>query len=125
VLESTKHSLAECAACRIGWCAFRLTAAEGVAEIAAIAGFERQYQIVVDPRKLQAFSIPLARVTEAVRAGNRDVGGRTIENERTNYGAGPRLCPRRRGSRGHRAQGDSAPARRCARRCGAGRARPR
>src|SRR5438552_2478692 len=64
---------------------FRLTAAEGVAEIAAIGGFERQYQIVVDPRKLQAFGIPLARISEAVRAGNRDVGGRTIEMSETEY----------------------------------------
>ena len=64
---------------------FRLTSAEGVAEVAAIGGFEREYQIVVDPRKLQAFGIPLARVTEAVRTGNRDVGGRTIEMSETEY----------------------------------------
>ena len=54
-------------------------AAEGVSEVAAIGGFERQYQVIVDPRKLQAYGIPLSRVSEAVRASNRDVGGRSIE----------------------------------------------
>jgi copper/silver efflux system protein len=85
VLESTRHSLAELRSLQDWLVRFRLTAAEGVSEIAAIGGFERQYQIVVDPRKLQAFGIPLARVTEAVRAGNRDVGGRTIEMSETEY----------------------------------------
>jgi Cu(I)/Ag(I) efflux system membrane protein CusA/SilA len=85
VLESTRHSLAELRSLQDWMLRFRLTSAEGVAEVAAIGGFERQYQIVVDPRKLQAFGIPLARVTEAVRAGNRDVGGRTIEMSETEY----------------------------------------
>jgi Cu(I)/Ag(I) efflux system membrane protein CusA/SilA len=85
VLESTRHSLAELRSLQDWLVRFRLTAAEGVAEVAPIGGFERQYQIVVDPRKLQAFGVPLARVTEAVRAGNRDVGGRTIEMSETEY----------------------------------------
>src|SRR4051812_2735272 len=85
VLESTRHSLAELRSLQDWMLRFRLTSAAGVAEVAAIGGFERQYQIVVDPRKLQAFGIPLGRVTEAVRAGNRDVGGRTIEMSETEY----------------------------------------
>src|SRR3954451_22024703 len=85
VLESTRHSLAELRSLQDWMLRFRLTSAAGVAEVASIGGFERQYQIVVDPRKLQAFGIPLARVTEAVRAGNRDVGGRTIEMSETEY----------------------------------------
>src|SRR4051794_19047166 len=85
VLEGTRHSLAELRSLQDWMLRFRLTSAAGVAEVAAIGGFERQYQIVVDPRKLQAYSIPLARVTEAVRAGNRDVGGRTIEMSETEY----------------------------------------
>src|SRR3954463_6890940 len=85
VLESTRHSLAELRSLQDWMLRFRLTSASGVAEVASIGGFERQYQIVVDPRKLQAFGIPLARVTEAVRAGNRDVGGRTIEMSETEY----------------------------------------
>ena len=85
VLESTRHSLVELRSLQDWLVRFRLTAAEGVAEIASIGGFDRQYQIVVDPRKLQAFGIPLARVTEAVRVSNRDVGGRTIEMSETEY----------------------------------------
>src|SRR4051794_34712180 len=64
---------------------YQLTKADGVAEVAAVGGFERQYQVVVDPRKLQAYRIPLSRVSEAVRASNRDVGGRTIELSETEY----------------------------------------
>ena len=85
VLESTRHSLPELRSLQDWLVRFRLTGAEGAAEVATIGGFERQYQIVVDPRKLQAFGIPLSRVTEAVRAGNRDVGGRTIEMSETEY----------------------------------------
>ena len=64
---------------------FQLTKASGVAEVASVGGFEKQYQVIVDPQKLQAFGIPLSRVTEAVRASNRDVGGRTIEMTETEY----------------------------------------
>ena len=56
-----------------------LTAVPGVAEIATLGGFEKQYQIEVDPAKLLAYDIPLSRVTEAVRASNQDVGGRVLE----------------------------------------------
>ncbi len=51
----------------------------GVAEVAPIGGFVRQYQVNVDPNKLAAYNIPLAKVTEAVRHGNNDVGGRLVE----------------------------------------------
>ena len=53
--------------------------AEGVAEVASVGGFVKQYAIVVDPRRLRAEGIPLDRVREAVKASNADVGGRTIE----------------------------------------------
>src|SRR5215207_7714748 len=71
VIEGGGRTLAELRSLQDWLVRFRLTAAEGVAEVAAIGGFERQYQIIVDPRKLQAYGIPLSRVTEAVRAGNR------------------------------------------------------
>jgi len=56
-----------------------LTSVPGVAEIASFGGFEKQYQVTVDPAKLLAYQIPLARVTDAVRASNQDVGGRVLE----------------------------------------------
>ena len=85
VLEGAGRTLAELRSLQDWLVRFRLTAAEGVSEVAAIGGFERQYQVIVDPRKLQAYGIPLSRVTEAVRASNRDVGGRSIEMSETEY----------------------------------------
>ena len=64
---------------------YQLVTAKGVAEVASVGGFERQYQVVVDPRKLQAYGISLDRITDAIRASNRDVGGRTIEMSETEY----------------------------------------
>ncbi len=62
-----------------------LTAVSGVAEIASLGGFEQQYQVVVDPAKLLAYNIPLAKVTEAVRASNEDIGGRVLEMGGSEY----------------------------------------
>jgi Cu(I)/Ag(I) efflux system membrane protein CusA/SilA len=64
---------------------FQLTKADGIAEVASVGGFERQYQIVVDPRKLQAYGVSLSQVAAAVRGSNRDVGGRTLEMSETEY----------------------------------------
>jgi Cu(I)/Ag(I) efflux system membrane protein CusA/SilA len=58
---------------------YQLTKAEGVAEVASVGGFVKQYQAVVDPDKLRAYGIPLSKVVDAIRASNMDVGGRTIE----------------------------------------------
>ena len=64
---------------------FQLTKAGGVAEVASIGGFVKQYQVVVDPTKLRAFRISLSQVTDAIRASNTDVGGRTIEMSEREY----------------------------------------
>lgn len=64
---------------------YLLSKSEGVAEIASAGGFVKQYQVTVDPRKLQAFNIPLERVAEAIRQSNRDVGGRVIEMAETEF----------------------------------------
>ena len=85
VVVGAQHTLAELRSLQDWLIRFQLTKASGVAEVASVGGFEKQYQVVVDPRKLQAFGIPLSRVTEAVRASNRDVGGRTIEMTETEY----------------------------------------
>ena len=62
-----------------------LTSVPGVAEIASFGGFEKQYQIEVDPSKLLAYRLPLSKVTEAVANANQDVGGRVIEMAGTEY----------------------------------------
>jgi Cu(I)/Ag(I) efflux system membrane protein CusA/SilA len=57
----------------------------GVAEVASVGGFEKQYQVNVDPNRLRAYAIPIQRVAEAVREGNAEVGGRVIEFGETEY----------------------------------------
>ena len=64
---------------------YYLKSVPGVAEIAPIGGFERQYQINVDPNRLQAYGISIKTVAEAIRGGNIDVGGRLIEFGGTEY----------------------------------------
>ena len=58
---------------------YALQGVPGVAEVAPIGGFVKQYQVNVDPNKLVAYNIPIDRVIAAVRAGNNDVGGRLVE----------------------------------------------
>lgn len=62
-----------------------LTAVNGVAEIASLGGFEKQYQVDVDPAKLLAYDIPLSTVSSRVRASNADVGGRVLEMGGSEY----------------------------------------
>ncbi len=62
-----------------------LEAVPGVAEVASVGGFVKQYQIDVDPNKLLAYNIPLKRVIQAVRESNDDVGGRVIEMASTEF----------------------------------------
>ncbi len=57
----------------------------GVAEVASIGGFQKQYQVNVNPNALLAYNIPLVKVLEAVRDGNNDVGGRLVEFSGTEY----------------------------------------
>ncbi len=58
---------------------FGIAKAEGVAEIASVGGFVKQYAVVVDPLRLRAFGLTLGDLQKAIRASNMDVGGRTIE----------------------------------------------
>ncbi|MEK4031997.1 CusA/CzcA family heavy metal efflux RND transporter [Methylocystis sp. IM3] len=58
---------------------YGLAKAEGVAEVASVGGFVKQYNVVVDPNRLRALDIPLSRIREVIRANNADVGGRTVE----------------------------------------------
>lgn len=62
-----------------------LTAVSGVAEIASFGGYEKQYQVEVDPARLLAFAIPISKVVSAVQASNQDVGGRVLEMGGSEY----------------------------------------
>ena len=57
----------------------------GVAEVASIGGFVRQYSVTVDPGRLRQYGVPLSRISEVIAASNRDVGGRAIELAETDY----------------------------------------
>ena len=80
-----RRTLAELRTLQDWFIRYQLTKAQGVAEIASVGGFVQQYQVVVDPRKLQAYGIPLMRVSEVIRTSNRDVGGRVVELAETEY----------------------------------------
>ncbi|QSA96990.1 efflux RND transporter permease subunit [Methylococcus sp. EFPC2] len=85
VVQGTRQSLAELRTLQDWFVRFQLTKAQGVAEVAGVGGFVRQYQVIVDPRKLQAYGIPLAAVSRVIAASNRDVGGRVVEMAETEY----------------------------------------
>lgn len=58
---------------------YRLSSIPGVAEVATVGGFSRQYQVTVDPDALLAYNLPLQTVVEAIRRSNNEVGGRVLE----------------------------------------------
>ena len=62
-----------------------LLAAGGVAEVASVGGFEKEYQVEVDPDALRLYGVSLAQVTRAVAASNKDVGARSLEINRVEY----------------------------------------
>jgi Cu(I)/Ag(I) efflux system membrane protein CusA/SilA len=76
---SGKHSLADLRSYQDWYLRYYLKSVPGVAEVAPLGGFVRQYQVNVDPNKLQTYNIAISKVVDAVRAGNNDVGGRLVE----------------------------------------------
>jgi copper/silver efflux system protein len=64
---------------------FALAKAEGVAEIASVGGFVRQYNVILDPQRMRDLGITMAKMRDAIRASNADVGGRTVELSEFEY----------------------------------------
>ena len=64
---------------------YELKPVEGVSEVATVGGFEKQYQIIVDPVKLLAYNLPLSEVRERVEQSNQNVGGRVVEFSEREY----------------------------------------
>src|SRR3989441_3888148 len=85
VVLGAERTLAELRTVQDWYLRYQLTKAEGVAEVASVGGFVQQYQVVVDPQKLQAYGLSLGQLTSAIRASNRDVGGRVVEMAETEY----------------------------------------
>ena len=83
--QSGQHSLAELRSYQDWYLRYYLKAVPGVADVAPLGGHVRQYQVNVDPNRLQAYGLAISRVVEAVRGGNTEVGGRLIELGGTEY----------------------------------------
>jgi Cu(I)/Ag(I) efflux system membrane protein CusA/SilA len=83
--KSGKHDLAELRSFQDWYLRYWLQSVPGVAEVASIGGFQKQYQVNVDPNALLSYKIPLTRVIEAIRQGNNDVGGRMVEFSGAEY----------------------------------------
>jgi Cu(I)/Ag(I) efflux system membrane protein CusA/SilA len=78
-LSSDRRSLQELRSIQDWYLKYELTAVEGVAEVASVGGFVKQYQVTVDPTRLLAYNIPLNMVEMAIQKSNNDVGGEVIE----------------------------------------------
>jgi Cu(I)/Ag(I) efflux system membrane protein CusA/SilA len=80
-----KHSLEDLRSYQDWYLRYYLKAIPGVAEVAPVGGFVQQYQVNVDPNRLQAYNLSISRVVKAVQGGNKEVGGRLIEFGGTEY----------------------------------------
>jgi Cu(I)/Ag(I) efflux system membrane protein CusA/SilA len=85
VVRGAQKSLAELRTLQDWYIRFGLVSAPGVAEVASVGGFVKQYSVVIDPRRLQALGIPLSRIRDVIRESNMDVGGRTVEVSETEF----------------------------------------
>lgn len=83
--KTGQHSLEELRSYQDWYLRYYLKGVQGVAEVAPVGGFVRQYQVNVDPNRLQAYNLSISRVAKAVQGGNREVGGRLIEFGGTEY----------------------------------------
>ncbi len=78
-LNSTNRDLAQLRSMQDWYLRYQLASVEGVAEVASVGGFVKQYQVTVDPVKLRAYNLALADVSLAIQRSNGEVGGRSIE----------------------------------------------
>lgn len=84
-LDAPGHDLGELRALQDWYIRFALQTVPGVSEVASFGGFQRQYQVIVDPLKLNFYGIPLMDVADKIKANNNDVGGRKFEQSDMGY----------------------------------------
>jgi copper/silver efflux system protein len=84
-IESNEHDLAELRAIQDWYVRYQLNSVPGVAEVASIGGFVRQYQVDIDPRKLAAYDIDFRNIVDAIRSSNRNVSGRVLESNNVQF----------------------------------------
>ncbi len=83
--DTGKHDLAELRSIQDWHLRYAFSAVKGVAEVAPVGGFVKQYQVDLDPNALVAYNIPLSDVVNAIKMSNADVGGKTFEVATTEY----------------------------------------
>ncbi len=83
--DSGKHDLAELRSLQDWHLRYALESVKGVAEVAPVGGFVKQYQVDLDPNALAAYHLPLADVVSAIKASNGDIGGKIFEVATTEY----------------------------------------
>lgn len=82
---SGKHDLSELRTLQDFHLRYALESVPGVSQVASLGGYERQYQVKIDPDRLRAYDLTVADVSQAIRASNSDVGGRTLEMSGREY----------------------------------------
>ena len=80
-----KHNLQEIRTFQDWYLRYHLQSVPGVAEVAPLGGFVKQYQITIDPNRLLAYNMPLTKVVDAIRSGNQESGGRLLEFSGAEY----------------------------------------
>jgi Cu(I)/Ag(I) efflux system membrane protein CusA/SilA len=85
ILESDRYDLSQLRSIQDWFLRYELTSVPGVAEVASIGGFVKQYQVIVDPNKLLAFNMPLHKIKMAIQRSNNDVGGKVLEMGETEF----------------------------------------
>ena len=83
--RSGRTDLAELRALQDFFVKLELASVKGVAEVASVGGFEREYQVLVDPNRLRALDLSMTQVADAIRTSSLEVGGRVIERGETEY----------------------------------------
>ncbi len=83
--RSGKHDLSELRSIQDWYVRYQLQTVPGVANVATAGGFVKQYQVTIDPNRLLAYDLPLAKVVHAIRRSNNDVGGRVVEYAEAEY----------------------------------------
>ncbi len=83
--KSGRHSLADLRSLQDWRLRYALESVKGVAEVAPVGGFVKEYQVDLDPNKLLAYGIPISEIVDKIRASNGDVGGKVFEAASTEY----------------------------------------
>jgi Cu(I)/Ag(I) efflux system membrane protein CusA/SilA len=84
-LQSDRHDLQQLRSIQDWYLRYQLTAVDGVAEVASVGGFVKQYQVAINPNRMLAYNITLPQIKRAIQNSNVDVGGRLLEMGETEF----------------------------------------